>query len=772
MNLRNPLPVVAAGVAVLAGGWALARGTLPEWRAGELPARSEAMARTDGLLAEAGLIAGGTPRTGLETVGASTVRAACETLGSTAPDQLTAAGRGLTISISRSAAWEGGPPGTATVQLSAHGAPVAASWVPEETSQFFGFGDQTADPAAVTAALERGLLRPGEALGPATETRAFNNELRLLPLVGSDPPEVLVHRRPPGATTLISRRVGTVEAVARHLEELGFRQLMLRALLPVLLFLGVAVAFVVLIGRRRIAMRHGLALGVAALAGAVASALSAAYDPVELVFSLLGAGFAALFVFFAWSSAESLARSAAPTVTTSLDALGRLQLGPRGGRDLLLGWGAGAALAGLTLGAWALLARLPGLAPRGASVGLPAFGPTASPLVVGPSRAALALLALAAATRLLPARWRLPVAALVAGLVITPLPLEPVLATRAAGVLLALALLAIYRFGGLTVLLAAAITAGVLPPALLALQHPGWLAGTLAGAGGLALALPVAGLIGLVRPPSVEAGRFEGPAFIRRIEEERRVRYEMDLLARIQLGLLPAALPVLPGYRIAARSALATEVGGDLYDFFRDEREHLWIAAGDVSGHGYSCAIAHAMVKSSLVTLISAERTPADILRRIDRALRTAVGGSGGASARQFTSLALLKLDPESGRGLFSNAGHPYPLLLAGNGAEEVASPGLPLGQGPDRTYVDRPVELPPGGALLFFSDGLVEALDQRGTAYGFRRPGEAARDAGAASDADAILETVLADWRRWVGGGRIADDTTVVVICREPAPS
>jgi serine phosphatase RsbU (regulator of sigma subunit) len=769
MTPRRPLLALAAGAAVLAGGWALARAVLPEWRAGELPDRARAAERAAEVAAAAGLTAGGVPRLRVDEVGGETLGAACETLGAAAPGELAAAGRGLAITVTRPAHWAGGPPGTATVQLSARGEPIAASWMPAEVGEFLGFEAATADPTPVAEALARQLLRPGETLGPATETRYFNTELTLSPILGADPPEVLVHQRPPGSTTIETRWVGDVAAVRRHVERLGFRRLLFASAPPVLLFTGAAVLFVVLLGRRRLGIRHGAALAAAALVSSAASALRAADEPVTLVFSLIAALFAALFVLFAWSAAESLARSAELGFTTSLDALGRLRLGPRGGRGLAYGWAAGAALAGSTLGVWALLARWPALAPRGSSVDLPAFAPGANPLVVGPSRAALALLALAAATRLLPARWRLPAAALAAGLAITPLPLEPLLARRAAGVLAALALLAIFRRWGLTALLAAAVTAAALPPALLALQHPGWLGATLAGAGGLALALPVLGVIGLGRPAAVETAPLEGPAFVRRLERERRLQYEMDLLARIQLGLLPAALPVLPGYRFAARTALATEAGGDLYDFFRDERGHLWVAVGDVSGHGYSCAIAHAMVKSALVSLIAAERTPAEILLRIDRVLRAGAADSAGGAARQFTSLALLRLDPASGRGLFANAGHPYPLLLAAGGAEEVAAPGLPLGQGPDRTYRDRPVELPPGGALLFFSDGLVEALDDRGAAYGFRRPADAARGAGAAgdADADAILESVLADWRRWVGRGEVLDDTTVVVVCR-----
>ena len=71
-------------------------------------------------------------------------------------------------------------------------------------------------------------------------------------------------------------------------------------------------------------------------------------------------------------------------------------------------------------------------------------------------------------------------------------------------------------------------------------------------------------------------------------------------------------LPEIPGWEIAARSLLATEAGGDLYDVLRDEEGNLWIAAGDVAGHGYSCAIAQAMTMAALTSLIGAEQTPSE----------------------------------------------------------------------------------------------------------------------------------------------------------------
>jgi sigma-B regulation protein RsbU (phosphoserine phosphatase) len=312
----------------------------------------------------------------------------------------------------------------------------------------------------------------------------------------------------------------------------------------------------------------------------------------------------------------------------------------------------------------------------------------------------------------------------------------------------------------LTALLTASIVARLLPLAAFAGLHLDWMPFAFATTVGLAAVIIALGLLGLTRSPAAEIQRLAPPAFVRRLEEERRLKHEMGLLARMQRGLLPRTLPRLEGWEIAAHSVLANEAGGDLYDFLRDDSGHFWLAAGDVAGHGYSCAVAQAMTKAALASLIRADRTPAQVLQRADAVLRAA------GAARNFTSLSLLRLDPATGEALLSNAGHPPALLWTAGEVVEIAIPSLPLGLGPPRSYEDHPLHLPPGAALVFSSDGLFEAIDADDTPYGYERAQEVLRGAGA-RDAGKVLEAVLADWRRHLHGSGPLDDTTVVVLRR-----
>jgi sigma-B regulation protein RsbU (phosphoserine phosphatase) len=252
---------------------------------------------------------------------------------------------------------------------------------------------------------------------------------------------------------------------------------------------------------------------------------------------------------------------------------------------------------------------------------------------------------------------------------------------------------------------------------------------------------------------------------MRRIEEERRLKYEMDLLARMQEGLLPQSLPDVPGWQIAARSILATEAGGDLYDVRIDGAGGLWIAVGDVAGHGYSCVIVQAMVISAVSSFIAQGRGPAEVLQSVDQVIRR------GQTPRNFTTLALLRIDPKTGEAVLANAGHPYPLLCESGKVSELPLPGLPLGQGPDRLYREHAFLIPPGSTLLLYSDGLVESCDESDIPFGFERPQEVLRKATRASASD-LVDIVISAWRRYLGDAEPPDDTTVLVIKRSLRPA
>ena len=747
---------IVVGLLVFAAGVALATAFLPEWRAGGPAEKSVFLDRYLDLVSKAGLSPDpGEPRVFLVTRGPEQIEP-YRALGDAGSQWLLATRTAFRVGVLHGVRGPGKAGGSGLqVDFSLDGQPEYFSWWSRDLSALFSprifFGGE----ASLPTALAPQLLAPGEALGPRRQDVATALPRVVYPILGGSRPQFLLGIASQQSGFLLREPGALTPATMARADATVFRMIVdfWRAV-PWYLVLGGL--FLILLMQARIGVVNGILLALLALLSLLPGL--PVFGPWPFALWILGVWM--ILIFLLWSCAESLLRAGSADFTTSLDALRAGRLGPRGGRALLAGFGFGAALAGLRLGLLTLVEALPGAWASRSSVELPVFRPFGSPVADGIYLAGVVALSLALALRVLPVRWAPVAAALGAGFLLNAVPAEPGAVSWAANAAVAGVLVWIGRRHGLTALLAASVVSFLLPSAAFAALHLEWIPGSFAAAAGLAAALPVLGWLGLSRSATAEVERLAPPAFVRRLEEERRFRHEMDLLAKMQHGLLPRTLPRIEGYELAARSVIANEAGGDLYDVLTDEEGYVWIAAGDVAGHGYSCAIAQAMTKSALASLVGRGRTPAEVLLRADRVLRAA------GATRNFTSLALLRLRPETGKALVSNAGYPYPLLVKDGEVEEINLSALPLGLGPPRRYQDRSLELPPGSVLIFFSDGLFEAVDGGGGVYGFDRLRELARDLGS-RPADKALDLLFADWRRHLRAVQPLDDTTVVVVKR-----
>jgi sigma-B regulation protein RsbU (phosphoserine phosphatase) len=744
---------VAWGLLALLAGLLLAWWLLPEWRTAAALDDDAARQRYRELAAGAGLrLAPGEPRVSARS---GPLREAYRTLDEAGADWLAATRASVLLEVAHGVRQPNGGEQQLEVRFSPRGMPQSLCW---------GSGGNS-DETARFEPMARLLLEPGESLG--RREPGEGSAIRFA-LTGSRVPTHLVASSG-SCLVRIERRAGGLEDRDWHEQE--------RVLGSFLLFLGAAVLFLVFALRARLSVVHGLLLALAAELTLSFSELTAppADFPWPAWAFYLGFVLATLpkpvTIFLAWSVGESLLRLVRPEMVTGLDGLRQGHLGRRAGGALLAGFGWGLALAGLRLGLLALAVPLPGVSPDGASVIVPPALSSVSALGESLLLAAWMSLVVALAVRLLPARRALWAATVAGGGLLAllgftamsqaPIPLVPWPVFLIANAVLAGVLSYVALRFGLAGLLAASTSYLLIPTALLASRAISWWPVSFAVTAAVPLAVLILGWRGATR--TAEAGpRVRQPAFLARLEEERRLR-EMDLLARIQAGLLPWEMPRVEGWDIAARSVLAHEAGGDLYDFLHDSEGRLWIAAGDVAGHGPSCAVALAMTKAALATLVTASRSPAEVLRRIDQVLRA------GGSARSFTTLALLRLDPRTGEAVLANAAHPYPLLVADGGVSELELPGLPLGQGPRREYREIAFRVPPGGVLAFVSDGLLEAMDGAEAPFGFDGAKEVLRSVPARSAGD-IVEALMAAWRHHLGSRPPADDTTVVIVKRAGA--
>ncbi|MFI5890104.1 PP2C family protein-serine/threonine phosphatase [Actinoplanes sp. NPDC051513] len=187
----------------------------------------------------------------------------------------------------------------------------------------------------------------------------------------------------------------------------------------------------------------------------------------------------------------------------------------------------------------------------------------------------------------------------------------------------------------------------------------------------------------------------------------RSQKLEQAAALALQRSLLPSTLPQVPGVDLAARYVPGHEfgIGGDWYDVFTLPSGWLGVVIGDVSGHGLASAVVMGRVRSALRAYTLITDDPAEALSLLDRKVRHFEAGS-------LTTALYAMISPDRGTVRISTAGHLPPVLaLPGAPATAVRLPadpplGVDIRHRPRRATT---IELPPGAALAFFTDGLVE---------------------------------------------------------------
>ena len=237
------------------------------------------------------------------------------------------------------------------------------------------------------------------------------------------------------------------------------------------------------------------------------------------------------------------------------------------------------------------------------------------------------------------------------------------------------------------------------------------------------------------------------------------VRDELEVARELQRELLPSASPELPGWSFAHSSRTANEIGGDYYGFQPLEDGGLAVIVADASGHGMAAGLLMAIADASLRIALDLDPEPAAVASLVNKALHRA------GDRRSFVTLFYGRLDPATGRLDYVCAGHPPPLVRRADGAlEEPTAGSLPLGLRPALTPALGTLALAPGDRLVLFTDGLFEAPNPAGEAFGYDRlRREVAASTGAADAHDRLRSAV----ERHVGGSELADDLTIVILER-----
>jgi sigma-B regulation protein RsbU (phosphoserine phosphatase) len=241
--------------------------------------------------------------------------------------------------------------------------------------------------------------------------------------------------------------------------------------------------------------------------------------------------------------------------------------------------------------------------------------------------------------------------------------------------------------------------------------------------------------------------------------EKQRIEEGLRLAHEIQMAMLPRALPREADFDLAAELRPARSVGGDLYDFFVDGRR-LWFLVGDVAGKGVAAALYMAVAGTSFRASLQADVPLSAVLARVNREL---CRNNGGA---MFVTAFAACLDLETGDVETGNAGHNPPYHLGRNGAiRKVTEPrGVPLGVIGSYEYPTSRLRLEPGDGLYLYTDGVTEALNERGEAFSGQRL-EAYLGGVSGARAAELVSGSLSAVQGFVGGAEQFDDIAILAV-------
>lgn len=244
---------------------------------------------------------------------------------------------------------------------------------------------------------------------------------------------------------------------------------------------------------------------------------------------------------------------------------------------------------------------------------------------------------------------------------------------------------------------------------------------------------------------------------------EERARTEMDMAARIQKGALPDSFPAYPDrkeFDIYASMEPARDVGGDFYDFFLIDEDHLCMVIADVSDKGVPAALFMMASKIVLASNAMMHKSPAQIMTDANDTL------CANNKFMMFVTVWLGILEISTGKLTAANAGHEYPAVMHGDGGFEILKDehDLFLGEIPGIEFGEYDLILERGDKIFVYTDGLPEANDPDESMFGLDRMSDAL-NAVKDSSPELILGSVRRTVDDFVRGAKQFDDLTMLCL-------
>lgn len=243
--------------------------------------------------------------------------------------------------------------------------------------------------------------------------------------------------------------------------------------------------------------------------------------------------------------------------------------------------------------------------------------------------------------------------------------------------------------------------------------------------------------------------------------DKERISAELNVAAQIQSSMLPSVFPPYPErkeFDIYATMTPAKEVGGDFYDFFFVDEDHLALVMADVSGKGVPAALFMVITKTLINDYSLIDGNPATVFTEVNRRLCESNDNC------LFVTAWIGIIEISTGNVMFTNAGHNPPLLARKGGSYEYlrVRSGLVLAGMEDTRYKSSSFELQPGDALFLYTDGVTEAVNTSMELYGEERLKHLLNQE-TVKGPEELLDSVRADLADFVGEADQFDDITML---------
>ncbi len=245
--------------------------------------------------------------------------------------------------------------------------------------------------------------------------------------------------------------------------------------------------------------------------------------------------------------------------------------------------------------------------------------------------------------------------------------------------------------------------------------------------------------------------------------EKERISTELSLATQIQAAMLPHIFPAFPDrpeFDVYASMAPAKEVGGDFYDYFLIDEDHLCMVMADVSGKGVPAALFMMASKIILQSVAVLGYSPAEVLARTNDAL------FANNEPQMFVTVWLGILELSTGKLTAANAGHEYPAIRIPDGSYELFKDkhGFVIGGMQGLRYKEYGIQMKPGTRLFVYTDGIPEATDAQSELFGTDRMLAALNTSPDAAPRD-VLKNVRAAVDDFVQDAEQFDDMTMLCL-------